>query len=91
MSRRAFNARSMIPVIYNIYIILTHRESKLCKCYNFMKGTNTMKFVTFILLSILAVFAINYYAEVNRLILLLAVYPSCVFGVLGFCAWIERQ
>lgn len=43
----------------------------------------------FILFAILAIFAVNYYAEVNRSILLLVVYPSCVFGAFGLYAWRE--
>lgn len=46
-------------------------------------------FVT-ILLAIIAVFAVNYYAEHDRTILLLGVYPACIFSVLGIVAWCEH-
>ena len=51
---------------------------------------NKIQFVILILLSILAVFAINYYAEHDRTILLLGVYPACLFSALGFIAWVEK-
>lgn len=47
------------------------------------------KLQIFILCAILAIFAVNYYAEVNRSILLFVVYPSCAFGALGLYAWYE--
>jgi len=48
-----------------------------------------MKYLLFALYAIIAIVAVNYYAEVNRVILLFAVYPSCVFAGLGLCALFE--
>lgn len=45
----------------------------------------------FIIAAILAAFAICYYAEHDRTILLLGVYPACAFTLLGFVAWMEAE
>lgn len=51
---------------------------------------NKTSFIMFIIFAIIAIFAVNYFAEVNRSILLFVVYPSCVFGALGLYAWVEH-
>ena len=45
----------------------------------------------FAIFAILAAMAICYYAEHDRTILLLGVYPACAFGALGFVAWMEAE
>lgn len=50
-----------------------------------------IKIFVITLFVLLCVFTVNYYAEVNRLVLLLAVYPSCFFTGLGLIAWIESS
>lgn len=52
---------------------------------------NKIQTFAFIAAAILAVFAICYYAEHDRTILLLGVYPACVFTLLGFVAWTEAE
>lgn len=56
--------------------------------YNFF---NKIQVFAFICAAILAIFAINYYAEHDRTILLLGVYPACAFTLLGFVAWMEAE
>ena len=55
------------------------------------KSMNKTSFIMFVMFAILAIFAVNYFAEVNRLILLVIVYPSCVFGALGLYALFENN
>ena len=52
---------------------------------------NKIQVFAFIAAAILAVFAICYYAEHDRTILLLGVYPACAFTLLGFVAWMEAE
>lgn len=50
-----------------------------------------IQFFFFVMFAILAAFAICYYAEHDRTILLLGVYPACAFTLLGFVAWMEAE
>ena len=52
---------------------------------------NKIQVFAFIIAAILAAFAICYYAEHDRTILLLGVYPACAFTLLGFVAWMEAE
>ena len=45
----------------------------------------------FVIFAILAIMAVCYYAEHDRTILLLGVYPACAFTLLGFVAWMEAE
>jgi len=46
--------------------------------------------IVIVLFALIAILGINYYAEMNRLVLLLGVYPACLFGALGIIAWCEK-
>lgn len=50
-----------------------------------------MKYLLFLLYAFASVFAVNYFAEVNRFILLLAVYPGVALAGLGLYAYIESN
>lgn len=52
---------------------------------------NKLQFFVFVIFAILAIFAVCYYAEHNRLILLTTVYPAIAFSCLGFWAWCESE
>ena len=51
---------------------------------------NKMQFAIFIIISALAILAVMYFAEHNRLILLVGVYPAITFATLALVAWCER-
>lgn len=51
---------------------------------------NKIQVFAFCIFAILAIMAVLYYAEHDRTILLLGVYPACVFTALGFVAWSEE-
>lgn len=54
------------------------------------KMLNKIQVFVFIIFAILAAMAICYFAEHDRTILLLGVYPAIAFGLLGFVAWAEK-
>lgn len=47
--------------------------------------------VVIALFSIISIFSVNYFAEVNRLVLLIGVYPILTFTALAIIAWCECE
>jgi hypothetical protein len=52
---------------------------------------NKIQVFVFIIFAILAAMAICYFAEHDRTILLLGVYPGIAITLLGFVAWMENK
>ena len=52
---------------------------------------NKIQIFVFIIFAILAIMAVCYYAEHDRMILLTTVYPAIAFSCLGFYAWCESE
>lgn len=52
---------------------------------------NKIQTFFFVMFAILAIMAVCYFAEHDRTILLLGVYPAIMFSLLGFVAWMEAK
>lgn len=52
---------------------------------------NKLQFFCFVIFAIISCLAICYFAEHDRTILLLGVYPAIAFSTLGFVFWCESE
>ena len=83
------------PIEITFYTI-SRKKRYFIKCNtNFFEKENKMtKLLNLILYAILPailIFSILYFVEHNRVILLLGIYPACLFYALGLCAYYEKH